>query len=187
MGEQNGSVRYRFGPFVLAPALRQLFEGEREVPLIPRYFDLLLLLVERRSEAIDRRLIFDRVWSDVVVSDGALSQAVRTLRRALGDDPREPRYIRTVARHGYRFVFEGVVEEQDRHAPGPALPGVPAGTPGVAEGTSLPLGAPWAPPPARPSPVSSAASAGTVLRWAGDWNVPRRSRSPWAWWARSRG
>ena len=50
-GERNGSVRYRFGPFVLAPALRQLFEGEREVPLIPRYFDLLLLLVERRSEA----------------------------------------------------------------------------------------------------------------------------------------
>jgi len=172
-GERNGSVRYRFGPFVLAPALRQLFEGEREVPLIPRYFDLLLLLVERRSEAIDRRLIFDRVWSDVVVSDGALSQAVRTLRRALGDDPREPRYIRTVARHGYRFVFEGVVEEQDRHAQEPASPGVPAGTAGVAESTSLPLGrAVGAAAGAAVAGVIGGLGGGTVLRWAGDWNVP---------------
>ena len=45
------------------------------------------------------------------MSDGALSQAIRTLRRALGDDPREPRYIRTVARHGYRFVYDGMIEE----------------------------------------------------------------------------
>jgi DNA-binding winged helix-turn-helix (wHTH) protein len=78
--------------------------------LIPRYFDLLLLLVERRDEAIPRREILDLVWSDVVVSDGALSQAVRTLRRTLGDDFRQPSFIRTVSRHGYRFVFPDVVE-----------------------------------------------------------------------------
>ena len=60
-----------------------------------------------------RREIFDAVWSDVVVSDGALSQAVRTLRRALGDDPREPVFIRTVSRHGYRFVFSDVTEQPD--------------------------------------------------------------------------
>src|SRR5262249_32127644 len=53
------------------------------------------------------------VWSDVVVTDGALSQAVRTLRRVLGDDPREPVFIRTVARHGYRFVFPDVLEHPD--------------------------------------------------------------------------
>jgi len=53
------------------------------------------------------------VWSDVVVSDGALSQAVRTLRRALGDDPREPVFIRTVSRHGYRFVFPDVTTQPD--------------------------------------------------------------------------
>jgi hypothetical protein len=49
----------------------------------------------------------------VVVSDSALSQAIRTLRRTLGDDSREPRFIRTVSRHGYRFVFADVVEEED--------------------------------------------------------------------------
>src|SRR5688572_28528374 len=93
----------------------------REQPLIPRYFDLLVFLVERRSEAVHRREIFDRVWSDAVVSDSALSQAVRTIRRTLGDDSREPRFIRTVSRHGYQFVFPDVIEEED-DAAGPAAP-----------------------------------------------------------------
>lgn len=106
--------RYRFASFVLSPGHRQLLREGRPLPLIPRYLDLLLLLVERRHEAVTRQQIMDVVWSDVVVSDGALSQAVRTLRRALGDDdPREPRFIRTVSRHGYQFVCPGVAEEND--------------------------------------------------------------------------
>jgi DNA-binding winged helix-turn-helix (wHTH) protein len=126
------SNRYRFGEFVLSPRRRQLLRAGSAVPLIPRYFDLLLLLVERRDEAVDRRDIFDRVWSDVVVSDGALTQAIRTLRRTLGDDPRDPRYIRTVSRHGYRFVYESVVVESDSPVEAPAL--TPIVTP-PAEGT----------------------------------------------------
>jgi DNA-binding winged helix-turn-helix (wHTH) protein len=106
-------IRYRFSDFTLSPRRRLLLREGREVPLIPRYFDLLVLLLERRQEAVHRRDIFDRVWTDVIVSDSALSQAVRTLRRTLGDDSREPRFIRTVARHGYRFVFADVVEEED--------------------------------------------------------------------------
>jgi DNA-binding winged helix-turn-helix (wHTH) protein len=82
-----------FADFVLSPSRRTLLQSGHEVALIPRYFDLLVLLVERRNEAVTRRQIFDAVWRDVVVSDGALSQAVRALRRALGDDPREPAFI----------------------------------------------------------------------------------------------
>jgi DNA-binding winged helix-turn-helix (wHTH) protein len=105
--------RYRFDEFTLSPSRRMLLRAGREVPLIPRYFDLLLLLVERRHQVVHRQEILDAVWSEVVVSDGALSQAVRTLRRALGDVAREPLFIRTVSRHGYRFVHAGVVEEPD--------------------------------------------------------------------------
>ena len=108
---------YVFSDFVLSPARRLLLRSRREVPLIPRYFDLLVLLVERRGQAVHRREIFAAVWSDVVVSDGALSQAVRTLRRALGDDPRDPVFIRTVSRHGYRFVFPDVAEQPDDGSP----------------------------------------------------------------------
>ena len=81
-------IRYRFSDFTLSPRRRLLLREGREVPLIPRYFDLLVMLVERRHEAVHRRDIFDRVWSDVVVSDSALSQAIRTIRRTLGDDSR---------------------------------------------------------------------------------------------------
>jgi DNA-binding winged helix-turn-helix (wHTH) protein len=117
--------RYRFGDFTLSPARRALRHRGSEVPLIPRYLDLLLLLVERRSEALRRQEIFDRVWSDVVVSDGALTQAIRTLRRALGEEGSGGRYIRTVSRHGYQFVCP-VAEEDDTDQETPAPP-APAG------------------------------------------------------------
>jgi DNA-binding winged helix-turn-helix (wHTH) protein len=113
----RAAVGYRFGSFVLSPARRVLLANGQPVRLIPRYFDLLVLLVECRDRAVHRQEIFDRVWSDVIVSDGALSQAIRTLRRALQDDPREPRFIRTVSRHGYQFVHEIVVEAADRQPP----------------------------------------------------------------------
>ena len=105
--------RYRFAEFTVSPSRRLLIRAGREVPLIPRYFDLLVLLLERRHQAVQRQDILESVWSDVIVSDGALSQAIRTLRRALGDTAREPLFIRTVSRHGYRFVHSGVVEEPD--------------------------------------------------------------------------
>src|SRR4026209_764840 len=105
--------RYRFSDFIVYPRRRLLIRDARELPLIPRYFDLLVFLVERRSEAVHRREIFEHIWSDVIVSDSALSQAVRTIRRVLEDDSRAPRFVRTVSRHGYRFVFVDVVEEED--------------------------------------------------------------------------
>lgn len=106
-------VRFRFGEFVLSPRQRLLTRGGTAVPLIPKYFDLLLLLIRRRGEAVSKQTIFSEVWSDVVVSDGALSQAIRTLRRTLEDDSREPRFIRTVSRHGYQFVWAELIEEGD--------------------------------------------------------------------------
>jgi DNA-binding winged helix-turn-helix (wHTH) protein len=90
-----------------------LLRAGREQPLIPRYFDLLVFLVVHRNDAVHRREIFDAVWSDVVVSDSALSQAIRTIRRVLDDDPREPRFVRTVSRHGYQFVYPDITEEDD--------------------------------------------------------------------------
>ena len=116
--------RYRFAEFTLSPARRALFRSGREVPLIPRYLDLLLLLVEKRSVALHRQEILDRVWADVVVSDGALSQAVRTLRRTLGEGG-ERVFVRTVSRHGYQFVCPVAEDADDGEAPVPEA-GVPA-------------------------------------------------------------
>jgi DNA-binding winged helix-turn-helix (wHTH) protein len=118
-------VRYRFATFVLSPRQRLLLRAGAPVALIPKYFDLLHLLVRHRHEAISKQAIFADVWSDVVVSDGALSQAVRTLRRTLGDNSREPRFIRTVSRHGYQFVWADVVEEPDDEQADPKGTGPP--------------------------------------------------------------
>ena len=109
--------RYRFGDFALSTRTRLLIRNGQHLPLIPRYLDLLIFLIERRRDAVHRRDIFDRVWGDVIVSESALTQAIRTLRRTLGDDPREPRFIRTVSRHGYQFTFPDVIEEPDQDLP----------------------------------------------------------------------
>jgi DNA-binding winged helix-turn-helix (wHTH) protein len=113
----GASHGYRFADFVVSRRRRQVFRAGVALPLIPRYFDLLVLLIDRRPAVVTRREIFDEVWRDVIVSDGALTQAVRTLRRTLGDDPRDPVFIRTVSRHGYSFVFSAV-EEGDVDRPG---------------------------------------------------------------------
>ena len=126
--------RYRFAEFTLSPSRRSLFRSGWEVPLIPRYLDLLVLLVERRSVALHRQEILERVWADVVVSDGALSQAVRTLRRTLGEDGNRV-FVRTVSRHGYQFVCPVVEETDGGEAPVPA--DVPAGP--APEGASDPV------------------------------------------------
>lgn len=134
---------------MLSPARRVLTGGGRVVPLIPRYFDLLVLLIEQRDRALGKQEIFDRVWPDVVVSESALTQAIRGIRRALGDDPREPRFVRTVSRHGYQFVFGPVELEddsgRDQPQPQPQAQEPPRATPLPAvllqDGTLAALGA----------------------------------------------
>jgi len=134
--------RFRFEEFTVSPEERVVTRAGVEVPLIPRYFDLLVLLLEERHRAVTRDEILESVWSDVVVSDGALSQAIRTLRRALGDAAREPIYIRTVSRHGYRFVHPGVTEEavegDGRPPAGPRFPATPPPA-GPAAGSRTPV------------------------------------------------
>jgi DNA-binding winged helix-turn-helix (wHTH) protein len=100
----------RFGEFVLDAGRRQLFRSGAEVRLQPRTFGLLDLLVQSRSKALSRRQIRAHLWPDTVVEDASLTVAVAELRAALGDDAREPRYIRTV--YGFGYAFAGDVEEQ---------------------------------------------------------------------------
>jgi DNA-binding winged helix-turn-helix (wHTH) protein len=136
--------RYRFSDFTLSTRKRMLIRNGQPLPLIPRYLDLLIFLVERRRDAVHRREIFDRVWSDVIVSDSALSQAIRTLRRTLGDDPREPRFIRTVSRHGYQFTCPDVIEEPDEDAPEPVTvraPDIESAVPAEARSSGVDLSA----------------------------------------------
>lgn len=99
---------YRFAGFVLDAGDRILANapGGERIELGSRYFDALLLLVEGAGRIVRKEDFMDRVWRGVPVTDEALTQAIRNLRRALGDEASNPRFIETVPKHGYRFVAQ---------------------------------------------------------------------------------
>jgi WD40 repeat protein/DNA-binding winged helix-turn-helix (wHTH) protein len=101
--EFGGLVRLHFGQIAVDPGAREVLRAGRRVELSPKAMELLLALVEARPRALSRSEIHDRLWPDSFVSEASLRQVAMELRRALGDDPREPRLIRTVRRFGYAF------------------------------------------------------------------------------------
>ncbi len=103
---------YEFGPFRLIPEERQLLRDGQVVPLTPKAFDLLLVLVENSGHLIEKEELMKRVWPDSFVEEANLSVKMSALRRALGEGPNEHQYVETVPRHGYRFVA-GVKERWD--------------------------------------------------------------------------
>lgn len=98
------SGRYRFDPFTLDTADRRLSRGDAPVELNARYLDALALLVREAGGLVSKDRFMDEVWRGVPVTDEALTQCIKTLRRQLGDDAARPRFIETVPKHGYRFV-----------------------------------------------------------------------------------
>lgn len=101
VGQQR--LTYEFGPFRLIPQERQLLRQSQTVPLTPKSFDLLVLLVENSGHLIEKDELLKRIWPDSFVEEANLSVNVSALRRALGEDQNE-HYIETVPRRGYRFV-----------------------------------------------------------------------------------
>ncbi len=97
---------YDFGPFRLDAGKRLLQRDGQTVPLTPKVFDTLLVLVESRGRVLEKDELMSRVWAGVIVEEGNLTQNVFTLRKALGEGPQEQRYIATIPRRGYQFVAE---------------------------------------------------------------------------------
>lgn len=112
---------YRFDRFVLDAADRRLRRDGEVVELNARYFDALLLLVREAGRLVTKDRFLDEVWRGVPVTEEALTQCIRTLRRQLGDDAARPRFIETSPKHGYRFVAR--VERVEAAGPGVASPG----------------------------------------------------------------
>jgi DNA-binding winged helix-turn-helix (wHTH) protein len=101
-------MAYRFELFALDVPSRRLTWRDRVVPLVPKAFDLLVLLVEARPRVLSKSELHQHLWPDTHVSDGNLSGLIALLRDALRDNARKPRFIRTAHRVGY--AFSGMVE-----------------------------------------------------------------------------
>jgi len=95
---------YEFGEFRLDPVEGSLFREGQSVPLTPKAFDLLLVLVENSGSTVEKDELMRRVWPDSFVEEANLSVNMTALRRVLGEGPDDHRYIETVPRRGYRFV-----------------------------------------------------------------------------------
>src|SRR5262245_62388604 len=102
-------MSFSFGGFELDQERRQLLRSGEAVPLEPKAYELLSLLLERRPRALSRVQIRDVVWAGTYVSESTLGVVVNAIRQALGDDAREPRFIRTV--HGFGYAFCGEARE----------------------------------------------------------------------------
>jgi len=95
---------FRFDRFTLDPGDRQLKRDGVPVELNARYLDALTLLVREAGKLVSKDRFLEEVWRGVPVTDEALTQCIKTLRRQLGDDAASPRFIATVPKHGYRFI-----------------------------------------------------------------------------------
>lgn len=122
MAEQFQTV-YEFPPFRLEPARRRLLRDGESIPLTPKAFDTLVLLVRHRDRVVDKDEALKALWPDAHVEESSLAQNVFAVRKALGDAPEGSQFVSTIPRRGYRFIatvqerIEGAAVEKAPEAP----------------------------------------------------------------------
>jgi DNA-binding winged helix-turn-helix (wHTH) protein len=108
MTEQKGLI-FRFGEFEVREGEFCLLRDGQTISVEPKAFRVLLYLLRNPHRLVTKDELLDAVWQETSVSENSLTRAVALLRRLLGDDTREPRYIATVPTVGYRFVADVAV------------------------------------------------------------------------------
>jgi DNA-binding winged helix-turn-helix (wHTH) protein len=99
-----GDAPFRLGKWLIDPTLLRIFQGDATVHLELRAMDVLIKLAEQATNLVTRQQLMDEVWGPSGVSDNTLTRAIADLRSALGDDARQPSYIETIHRRGYRLL-----------------------------------------------------------------------------------
>jgi TolB-like protein len=113
----KSGVMFRFGEFELDLDRYELRRSGDVVKTEPRVLEVLNYLIEQRDRVVPKEELHDSIWRGVFVSESALTTAIRDARRALGDSPGDPRWIRTVYGRGFRFVGEVAAEESAEITP----------------------------------------------------------------------
>jgi TolB-like protein/Tfp pilus assembly protein PilF len=116
---RQANTSYEFGPFRVDTRERQLTRNGEVVPLRPKVFDILLMLVQNSGHILSKDEVMKHVWSSTAVEEGNISRTISTLRSVLGERPQERRYIETIPWRGYRFVAN--VKELQSETPGKTI------------------------------------------------------------------
>ncbi len=169
--------RLKFGDFVVDWREGVLYRQGQVVALAPKPFDTLAYLAAHPRRVVPKQELLDAIWPDTFVTDDVLVQGIVEVRRALGDSAREPRWIQTLPKRGYRFLGEVTVETPAAGPPADLelVPGPPPGPPAGADAAPGP-----AIPPPRPQTGAWPVLAGDAVPAEGETGaVPARP-----WWQR---
>ena len=148
----HDKVVYRFGGFQLEPTKRLLLKEGRAVPLTPKTFDTLLVLVRHRGRVMEKDELMQAIWPDTVVEESNLAHNISALRKIFGQKGEENRFIITVPARGYSFVAE---VQQETLAPPEKAAAASSVTPAVAPAAvASPPVIPAPPLPRLPDPVA---------------------------------
>ena len=157
---------FRLGTHLVRPSLNEISGADGVKHLEPKLIQVLVYLAERAGEVVSKEQILASVWAGVFVTDDVLTRGISELRRALGDDAREPQYIQTITKKGYRLIAPvGPLEEP---APSPNGQPDPAPSASASRPTSL----------KRFLPVAAVAGISLLVLLAYIWWKPARDASP---------
>ena len=113
MPDGDANKDFRLGTWLVQPSLNRLSDGDQVVTIEPRVMDTLVCLASRRGKILSANELLDTVWQGRAHTDDTIYQAVVHLRKALGDDVQQPRYIETIPKKGYRLLAPVVFPEDD--------------------------------------------------------------------------
>jgi Tol biopolymer transport system component/DNA-binding winged helix-turn-helix (wHTH) protein len=154
--------RYRFGDVEFDPRGFRLTRAGQTVDTEPKTLEVLHVLLENRGRLVDKRELLAAVWRDAAVSENSLTRVIAQLRKAIGDEARDARYLETVPTRGYRFLAE--VDVQPDGEVRPATPRVePPATP---------------PPRSRRAGILAAGGALLLVALAAGWWLGRNGETP---------
>src|SRR5688572_5326352 len=97
---------YEFADFRVDAKKRLLFRGDEQISLTPKVFETLLTFLEHPGEVLEKDRLMKLLWADSFVEESNLAQNVAVLRKALGEDSKQHRFVLTIPGRGYRFVAD---------------------------------------------------------------------------------
>ncbi|MEO1576677.1 MAG: winged helix-turn-helix domain-containing protein, partial [Pseudomonadota bacterium] len=110
-------VTYQLGQLRVLVQRNRIVSPDGDTVLEPKVMDILVCLIEHQGHVVSKTDLLDTVWAGRFVVDGVLKRGISKLRRALGDDARDPRFIETVQRRGYRLVCTATRPEPEAAPP----------------------------------------------------------------------
>ena len=112
------SADFRVAEWLVHPSLNRLSRGDQVVQLEPKLMDVLVYLAANSGQVVSKNDITDAVWPDLFITESVITRSIAGLRRAFGDDAKQPSFIETISKRGYRLIAEaasGATQTDDPH------------------------------------------------------------------------